>query len=424
MASYRNKNLCFYFKRFNHRQEDCRTRIQDKQPCTDDRGRKYWPRQYTDEETTQGPISPISVLTNYVTPLMGSRSVLTQIILNLCLASLTTCNKIYDIFAPGEKIRPRVNVRTGNQTTSWLFDTGAAITCMKLNSIGIYEIDLYIEGQKFTHSVNVINELNDNIIGIDFMHRNKLVYDVNTRQVKFADEKMNTICATKQITIPAMTSSIKMTKFKGDTHPDKTYIATIHCPGAPTLTGVPSLVTIDSNQNCKVVIENCAPYEVTIKRNDDMGIIEMEEDKLYPLMDEAAAGICAIIKSNIPSTPKIQLTREDIARHCNLQVPDEFKAQYLDLLFKHQEAISMDKYDLGLARNYKHKIHLKNENPVYMKQFKIPEAHHNFIEQTLEEWLKLGVVRRSDSLYNSPIFCVPKKQRQGLRIMQDFRELN
>ncbi len=61
---------------------------------------------------------------------------------------------------------------------------------------------------------------------------------------------------------------------------------------------------------------------------------------------------------------------------------------------------------------------------MYRKQFKIPEAHHNFIEQTLEEWLKLGVVRRSDSLYNSPIFCVPKKQGQGLRIVQDFRELN
>jgi hypothetical protein len=124
MASYRNQNLCFYCKRFNYRQEECRTRIQDNQPCMDAKGRKYWPRQYTDEETTHETISPISALPNYVTPLMGSRSVLTQLILNLCLASLTTCNKIYEIFAPGEKVRPRINVRTGNQTTSWLFDTG------------------------------------------------------------------------------------------------------------------------------------------------------------------------------------------------------------------------------------------------------------------------------------------------------------
>ncbi len=47
-----------------------------------------------------------------------------------------------------------------------------------------------------------------------------------------------------------------------------------------------------------------------------------------------------------------------------------------------------------------------------------------FIEATLDEWLKLGVVKRTNSLYNSPVFCVPKKQGQGLRIVQDFRELN
>ena len=82
-----------------------------------------------------------------------------------------------------------------------------------INSIGVYEMDLWIKGWKFTYPVNVINELNNNIIGINFMHRNKLIYDVNTRQVKFADEKMNTICAIKQVTIPAMTSCIVTTKF-------------------------------------------------------------------------------------------------------------------------------------------------------------------------------------------------------------------
>jgi hypothetical protein len=79
---------------------------------------------------------------------------------------------------------------------------------------------------------------------------------------------------------------------------------------------------------------------------------------------------------------------------------------------------------LGLAKDFKHKIYLKTQDPVYRKQFKILEAHHQFIEQTLDEWLKLGVVKRSNSLYNSPIFCVPKKQGQGLGIVQDFRELN
>ncbi len=62
------------------------------------------------------------------------------------------------------------------------------------------------------------------------------IYDVNTRQVKFADAKMNTICATKQVTILAMTSSIVTMKFNREMHADKTYVATIHCPVSPTLT--------------------------------------------------------------------------------------------------------------------------------------------------------------------------------------------
>jgi hypothetical protein len=183
-----------------------------------------------------------------------------------------------------------------------------------INSIGVYEVDLWIKGWKFTHPVNVITELNDNIIGIDFMHHDKLIYNVNTRQVKFADSKMNTICATKQMTIPAMTSSIVTTKFNGEIHKDKTYVATIHCPGSPMLTGVASLVSIDENQNCRVVIENCAPYEVTIERNDIMGLVEIKEDELYPLTDNTMAEICASIKSNIPNIPRTKFSRDEIAR--------------------------------------------------------------------------------------------------------------
>jgi hypothetical protein len=63
-------------------------------------------------------------------------------------------------------------------------------------------------------------------------------------------------------------------------------------------------------------------------------------------------------------------------------------------------------------------------NPLYQKKFKVPEANKNFIESTLEDWLKSGVVKRSNLLYNLPIFCVPKKQGQGLHIFQDFLELN
>jgi hypothetical protein len=66
-----------------------------------------------------------------------------------------------------------------------------------------------------------------------------------------------------------------------------------------------------------------------------------------------------------------------------------------------------------MATNFKHKLHVKDNEPVYSKQFKIPETHQSFIEQSLDDWLKLGVVKRVNSLYNLPIFCVLKKQGHG-----------
>jgi hypothetical protein len=34
----------------------------------------------------------------------------------------------------------------------------------------------------------------------------------------------------------------------------------------------------------------------------------------------------------------------------------------IDILHKHQAAISIKKYNLGLAKNFTHKIHLKNQD--------------------------------------------------------------
>jgi len=71
-----------------------------------------------------------------------------------------------------------------------------------MSSCGVFEVDLYIKGKKFTHPVNVIQELNENIIGIDFIHSHKLDYDVITRRVKFAGARTNSIAALKNTVLP------------------------------------------------------------------------------------------------------------------------------------------------------------------------------------------------------------------------------
>jgi hypothetical protein len=121
--------------------------------------------------------------------------------------------------------------------------------------------------------------------------------------------------------------------------------------------------------------------------------MDIEQEQLIPLEDSAISSILNDISAKLTKVPKKRLTKDKITQKAHLNVPSELKQHYVDILHKHQIEISANKYDLGLAKNYKHKIHLKVNNLVYHKQFKILKAHLTFIEQSLDEWLKLGVIK-------------------------------
>ena len=367
--------------------------------------------------------------------------------------SIATVNKISDLMNPfnGVNHRPRLNVTINGTSMSWLFDTGSAITCMpihifnmvfkdfkptpiKLNAnfktanggnmktLGAFELNLIIRGQTYKQKVIVLDTLTDCIIGVDFMHLHNARYNPDTKRITFRNSIIDAIHTVKETLIPAFSSKVIKTAFPGLHIPDCSSIVSIHAPEFKTISGCQQVVSL-KNGVCSIVVDNVSPIDITLPRQTMVGFLEQESAPLIPFNDSELNNIVSAIQQRA-SAVKQTMTKQDITNKAKLNVPFEHRQAYIDVLFKHQHAISSDKYDLGLASSYTHKIHLKDNNPVYRKQFKIPEAHQDFIEQTLDEWLRLGVVRRSNSLYNSPIFCVPKKQGQGLRIVQDFRELN
>ncbi len=102
-----------------------------------------------------------------------------------------------------------------------------------------------------------------------------------------------------------------------------------------------------------------------------------------------------------------------------LNVPEQFCQIYLNLLLKTHEAISQDKFNLGRTDTLMHKILLKIQEPIYVKQFKIPDAHCKEVKKHVLEWLKLGVIQPACSGYNSPM-----KKDGNVHLVQDFRALN
>jgi hypothetical protein len=68
------------------------------------------------------------------------------------------------------------------------------------------------------------------------------------------------------------------------------------------------MVSMDSNNNCKVIVENCASYNVTIERNNLMGLIEIEEEKLIPLTEQAISSVCVGIHAKLPKLQKPRIS--------------------------------------------------------------------------------------------------------------------
>jgi len=164
------------------------------------------------------------------------------------------------------------------------------------------------------------------------MHKHKLHYDVQTRQVKISSIDINQIVAIKEQTLPALVSKVITAKYKGKVDKNLTCIASIFAPKTPTLSGMPAIVSIDKNNNCKLIVDNCALYDVVIDRNDILGIMDTETDDLIPLEDSTISAILNDIDKQLPKVPQKKLTKAEIAEKAHLNVPSEYKNCYVDIL--------------------------------------------------------------------------------------------
>ena len=356
--------------------------------------------------------------------------------------------------------RPYASAQVGKLKLKCLFDTGADVSCIKTSTFaetklskvpfqkqkhnsfkaaggqklqisGKVQLPITIDNKLVQHPFFLIDNLNEDcILGIDFITNHSLNYNPQTRLFCWPGDKawMNGIISMAQSdTIPALSKKVVKVNVITDNNTKPTNQTIVNaCVGSetkPLLTSTPGFSYVDNNGQISVLIKNCAPVDISLQKNETIGKSENFENCQFTQLNPLAFKTMEEISSVQAKKPITKEIEQFIKTTAKLTVPSAEKDSYLKMLCEHWETFSLDKHDLGLCKLLQHDIELKTKEPIYVKQFKIPEAHMTEVKSQLAEWLKLGVVEPCRSKYNSPIFVVSKKDG-GLRIVQDFRALN
>lgn len=83
---------------------------------------------------------------------------------------------------------------------------------------------------------------------------------------------------------------------------------------------------------------------------------------------------------------------------------------------------------LSASKCFKHKINTTDNDPIYTKSYRYPEAYKKDVHEQIKEMLDNGIIKHSKSPYSAPIWVVPKKMdasgKRKVRVVIDYRKLN
>lgn len=307
---------------------------------------------------------------------------------------------------------------------------------------GVFQITMNIAGRRVRTPWVVLEKLSsDAIIGMSLIGRFDLRLDNSKQCVYWGRQQPQTrawttagIFTTQQQVIQAQSiQHVKVKLRQQNSTPvqeGEEFVAEIF--------GLPTLGEVGRDGAAIARVCNATDQPIVIPRQCFMAVARpAEEWDLRPATAASVAEITGRKKTLLWQQPQQEeqpgkrMSQQDQQKIDKLikemvdrsHIREPFRSKFIALLQAYRDVISKDKHDLGLTKTLTHSIQMKDETPVYVKQFPLPASHRKEIEERLEEWLKADVVQVGRSLFNSPIFCVEKRSG-ALRVVQNMKGVN
>jgi len=373
-------------------------------------------------------------------------------------------NKVCECYEPATHaaVRPHITVSFNDNTqVQALYDTGASPNCMhpdifqkckKLNLVQaiiktinittangqtcaakLAKITLTVGGRTRTSNFAVVPDCSSPIIlGMRGIHDWQVDYLASQDCFQFANSK----------TYRSNVASIRPSKMQS-IEPHKQAIVSLTLRDLVTdrpmpdteviasVLGTDILAHTDSNGKIHVRVSNPSNALITFERQTDMGTAEVMLSEYHISRVQEDNVTSAFVSPQVASASTQTDSKDknktssfaDMVHNAIAHLPKDVQRDLRRVLNDNQSCISKHKFDLGLTDLHQHTIHMKDQQPVYHKQFPIPVTHADIINDHVQQWLRMGIVEPAQSPYNSPIFCVKKKDG-SFRLCLDYRGVN
>ena len=263
------------------------------------------------------------------------------------------------------------------------------------------------------------------IIGIDLIKKLRLTYDASRQMVVAPGHKA--LSPLQAVTLGPQ--EVRMVDFRvselspGSYKKNKNVVVFDNDLGEDIM--ITPMIADARARTVSAIVSNISSQDVTVRTDQEYG-----RGRLYPkkkLLDissilpkEEKEEEDGFEKTIITPEKKAYLTRKvqlgpDLT---NLQ-----KKTLLDLVIEYHQAFGAHEYDIGVTKVYEHRIEMKTDHPIYNKQFRLPDLHQEWLNNHVRQLLEVGVIKRSESHWNSPVFVVSKPSG-GFRMILDLRAVN
>ena len=304
----------------------------------------------------------------------------------------------------------------------------------EISVIGGYLIPMTIHCREFLHETYIINCLSvDLILGIDMINKAGMIINGKTRKVIMGDDVIsNNFYGNEEKGLNLIEyhygQIMRKTEIPGHTiacvnitGPDSStndFLTTPINLGRQDVFTYSTITKGTDGQGYKTFIANASPDPLILDKGTKITNLQrMNQTFRPPKLEEFNVN---------PINPAKAMTKEDtdkFLRQINLKCPIEYRQRYNNLFSEFHDIFSKTEYDLGWTDKVSHRIRLKHNRPINTKQFKIPFPHQQIIHEFVEDMLDKKLIEVSRSRYNSPIFCVRKKNDKW-RPVVDLRAIN